>query len=189
MSNPGSLPPDSRIISVFGSASATETTPTYRLAQELGSALAKAGFAVASGGYGGVMEAVSRGAAEAGGRVIGIIASSLPEKANRWVQEKIVVEKWEQRLLRLVAKGDGYAVLTGGTGTLVELAIVWEMLNKRLLSGCPLVALGGFWQPVIEHIEAAEPASRGLIHPMDSVEAAVEIITTKLRNRHRFVEP
>ncbi|MBI3896258.1 MAG: LOG family protein, partial [Acidobacteria bacterium] len=136
----------SPIISVFGSSSATEPTQTYQLAQELGAALARAGFAVANGGYGGVMEAVSRGAAEAGGKVIGVVASSLPGKANRWVQEKIVVEKWEQRLLWLVAIGDGYAACPGGTGTLVELAVAWEMLHKKLLSGRPLVALGDFWR-------------------------------------------
>ncbi|MBI4463746.1 MAG: hypothetical protein HY647_03480, partial [Acidobacteria bacterium] len=97
MSNPISSPLPSPIISVFGSSSATEPTLAYRLAQELGAALARAGIAVASGGYGGVMEAVSKGAAEAGGKVVGVVAISLSGKANRWVQEKIVVEKWEQR--------------------------------------------------------------------------------------------
>lgn len=153
---------------------AAEPTPTYRLAQELGAALARAGFAVASGGCGGVMEAASRGAAEAGGKVIGVIATAFPGKANRWVQEIIVVQKWEERLLRLVAIGDGYVACPGGTGTLVELAVVWEMLCKRLLSGRPLVALGDFWKPIIEHMEAAEPASRGLVQVVDSVTAALE---------------
>ena len=156
---------------------AAEPTPTYRLAQELGAALARAGFAVASGGCGGAMEAASRGASEAGGKVIGVVATAFPGKANRWVQEKIVVEKWEERLLRLVAIGGGYVACPGGTGTLVELAVVWEMLHKRLLSGRPLVALGDFWKPIIEHMEAAEPASRGLVQHVDSVAAAIKGLT------------
>lgn len=135
---------------------------------------------MASGGYGGAMEAASRGAAEAGGKVIGVVATAFPGKANRWVQEKIVVEKWEERLLRLVAIGDGYVACPGGTGTLVELAVVWEMLNKGLLSGRPLVALGDFWRPLIEHMEAAEPASRGLVQQANSVAATVENLAKRV---------
>ena len=126
------------------------------------------------------MEAASRGAAEAGGKVIGVVATAFPGKVNRWVQEKIVVEKWEERLLRLVAIGGGYVACPGGTGTLVELAVVWEMLNKGLLSGRPLVALGDFWKPVIAHMEAAEPASRGLVQHVDSVAATIENLAKRV---------
>ena len=126
------------------------------------------------------MEAVSRGASEAGGKVIGVVARSLSGKANRWVQETIVVEKWEERLLRLIAIGNGYVACPGGTGTLVELAVAWEMRHKRPLFNRPLIALGDFWRPVIEHMEAAEPASRGLVQIVDSVAAAVEVMVTRI---------
>lgn len=171
---------DSPIITVFGSSRSTESSEPYRLARQLGEALAQAGFAVASGGYGGVMEAVSRGAAEAGGRVIGVLASSFSSKPNRWVRQEIVVADWEQRLRKLIALGDGYVACPGGTGTLVELAVAWEKIHKRLLPRRPLVVLGNFWRQVVEQIEAADPKSRGVVFQAASVPAALEILRQQL---------
>src|SRR3989304_1229128 len=102
------------IVSVFGSGRCAEQDALSRLCRELGRNLAQAGFTVASGGYGGAMEAVSRGAREAGGQVIGVVASVFSDKANEWVQERIVVPKWEDRLLKLVELGDGYVICPGG---------------------------------------------------------------------------
>ncbi|MBI4459879.1 MAG: LOG family protein [Acidobacteria bacterium] len=175
MSDPASLT-SKPIISVFGSSLVAVSTPAYQLAHELGAALAGAGFAVATGAYGGVMAAVSSGAAEAGGEVIGVVAVSLPGQANRWVQKKILVETWEQRLLKLIAIGNGYVACPGGTGTLAELAVVWEMLHKRLLPGRSLVALGNFWRPVIEYVGAVEPQNLRLIHLAPSVADAVRAL-------------
>ena len=168
------------IISVFGSSRAAEEGDDYRLAKELGAELARAGFSVASGGYGGTMEAVSRGAAEAGGRVIGVVASALSSKANQWVQETLVVPKWEDRLLKLIALGDGYVALPGGTGTLVELAVAWEMIHKRLTPAKPLVALGEFWRPIVEQIESADSNSRGLVRISSSVARSLRALHSAL---------
>ena len=179
-SPPFSSSADSPIITVFGSSRSTEASEPYRLARQLGGALAQAGFAVASGGYGGVMEAVSRGAAEAGGRVIGVLASSFASKPNRWVQQEIVVDDWEQRLRKLIALGNGYVACPGGTGTLLELAVAWEMMHKRLLPRRPLVVLGNFWRPVVEQIEAADPKSQGLVFQAESVTVALEIFKRDL---------
>jgi len=163
------MPASTKIISVFGSSQVNESEPAYLLARELGAALAHAGFAVATGGYYGAMEAVSRGAAESGGRVIGVVASAFSSKANKWVQETIVVPKWEERLLKLIALGDGYVALPGGTGTLVELAVAWEMIHKRIQAAKPVVALGEFWRPIISQIEAADGNSRGLVRVATSI--------------------
>ena len=168
------------VISVFGSSRAEESDGAYVLARELGRELAKAGFAVASGGYGGAMEAVSRGAAEAGGRVIGVVAAAISTKANPWVHETMVVPRWEDRLLQLVRLGDGYVALPGGTGTLVELAVAWEMIHKRVMPPRPLVTLGDFWRPVITHIEAADANCRGLVRLTGSVSAAVSELRASL---------
>ena len=132
------------------------------------------------------MEAVSRGAAEAGAKVIGVVANSFPGKANRWVQEIIVVKKWEERLLKLIALGDGYVACPGSTGTLVELAVAWEMMSKGLLPRKPLVALGEFWRPVVETVQAAEPGkpmgsgTGRLVQWAESVPAAVQILQRSL---------
>jgi len=173
----------SPVISVFGSSRVTDNSAAYRQALELGAGLARAGFSVATGGYSGVMEAVSRGAAEAGGpggKVIGVVSRSLSGKPNAWVSRKIVVETWEQRLFRLIALGDGYVACPGATGTLVELAVAWEMMSKGQLSRRPLVALGPFWRPIVEQIEAADETARGVVSLAESVSAAIQTIQERL---------
>ena len=144
------------LITVFGSSRPVEGDPEYETARRLGGELARSGFAVCTGGYGGTMEAVSRGAAEAAGRVLAVTARSFQSRANPWVSEETVVETWRDRLFRLIEMGRGYVALPGGTGTLAEIAVVWEMLNKGVLPARPLVLLGEFWKPVIRLVEAVE---------------------------------
>jgi uncharacterized protein (TIGR00730 family) len=144
------------VVTVFGSSRLRAGDPHYRQAQSLGAALASKGLVVCTGGYGGVMEAVSRGAKEAGGKTIGITAQFFKSRANRWIDKEIRVKTWQDRLFELVKRGNGYVACPGGTGTLVELAVVWEMLNKGAMNNRPLVVLGKFWQPVIELVREVE---------------------------------
>src|SRR5271157_1305499 len=127
------------IVTVFGSSRPREGDAEYAAARALGSQLAAKGFVVCSGGYGGVMEGVSRGAKEAGGSTLAVTAKFFRARANRWVDEEIRVNTWQERLFELVKRGAGYVVCRGGTGTLVELAVVWEMLNKGAMAKKPLV--------------------------------------------------
>lgn len=144
------------IVTVFGSSRPVPGDPEYETARQLGDELARSGFGVCTGGYGGTMEAVSRGAAEAGGRVLAVTARVFGRSANRWVAEDTVVETWRDRLFKLIELGDAYVVLPGGTGTLAELAVVWEMLNKRVLGPRPLVLVGQFWRPLVDLVQAVE---------------------------------
>jgi len=169
-----------KTVTVFGSSRPAPGSEPYETARRLGAALARAGFTVASGGYGGVMEGVSRGAREAGGHVIGVTAAVFRSQANAWVEEEIRVATWQERLLKLVELGDGYVVLPGGTGTLVELAVVWEWINKGFLAARPVVVLGEFWRPVMEAIPAAELRANPLLR-VATVEEAVELL-----ERHTF---
>lgn len=146
----------SRVITIFGSSRPRPGDAEYSSAQSLGAALAQKGFVVCSGGYGGVMEAVSRGAKEAGGKTFGITAEFFRSRANEWIVEEVRVKTWQDRLFELVKRGHGYVACPGGTGTLVELAVVWEMLNKSVMKRRPLVVLGEFWQPVIARVREAE---------------------------------
>ena len=164
------------IISVFGSGRCTTADEAYRLARELGATLARSGFTVASGGYSGVMEAVSRGAADAGGYVLGVVSSAVSGKANRWVGETIVVPKWEDRLLKLITLGNGCVALPGGTGTLVELAVAWEMVHKRVIPKKPIVVLGQFWRPLVAHVESADNETRGIVRVANTVADAVTLL-------------
>jgi uncharacterized protein (TIGR00725 family) len=144
------------VITVFGSSRPNAGQTGYEEAFQLGAALAENGFVLCTGGYGGVMEAASRGAREAGGKTMAVTAEVFKTRVNPWVQEEIRVKTWEERLFGLIRRGGGYVVCAGGTGTLVELAVVWEMLNKRIIPVKPFVALGDFWRPVIERVREVE---------------------------------
>jgi uncharacterized protein (TIGR00725 family) len=145
-----------KVISVFGSSRPRPGDAEYADAQSLGAELAHKGFVVCSGGYGGVMEAASRGAKEAGGKTLGVTAEFFQSHANAWIDEEVRVKTWQDRLFELIKRGHGYAACRGGTGTLVELAVVWEMLNKSVMKRRPMVVLGDFWKPVIERVREAE---------------------------------
>jgi uncharacterized protein (TIGR00725 family) len=145
-----------KIITVFGSSRPEDGHADYVEALQLGRALGAAGFAVCTGGYGGVMEAVSRGASESGGRVLAVTSSFFRSRANRWVQEETRAATWQERLFELVRLGDGFVACKGGTGTLVELAVVWEMLNKKAMEQRPFVVLGDFWQPILDRVREVE---------------------------------
>jgi uncharacterized protein (TIGR00730 family) len=180
-----------RIITVFGSSRPRAGDAQYAAAQTLGAELAGKGFVVCSGGYGGVMEAVSRGAKEAGGSTLAITAKFFRARANEWVDEEIRVKTWQERLFELVKRGHGYVACPGGTGTLVELAVVWEMLNKGAMARRPLVVLGDFWGPVIERVREAElghespwgeqeePLIRIALSPADAAEHLAARLTVR----------
>ena len=96
------------------------------------------------------------------------------------------MKTWQARLFELIKRGRGYVACPGGTGTLVELAVVWEMLNKGAMSKKPLVVLGDFWQPVIERVrevelghpsrfgESSEPLVRVASSPADAADYLAE---------------
>ncbi len=166
------MPNHQKIITVFGSSRPRAGDAEYEQARELGHALAGRGCTVCTGGYGGVMEAASRGAKEASGRVLAVTAAFFSARANAWVDEEVRVATWQDRLFELIRRGHGYVACKGGTGTLVELAVVWEMLNKGVMGSKPFVILGEFWQPILERVRAVElgqaslwgEASNRLIH-------------------------
>src|SRR5258706_11258926 len=145
------------IVTVFGSSRPREGEADYEEARILGRALAKHGFSVCSGGYGGVMEAVSRGAKEAGGKTVGVTADFFKAaKLNPWIDTEVRAKTWEERLFELIRLADGFVACKGGTGTLVELAVAWEMLNKSVISAKPFAVLGDFWTPVLDRVREVE---------------------------------
>ncbi|MFP3938545.1 MAG: LOG family protein, partial [Phycisphaerae bacterium] len=136
----GSSPQKGNVVSVFGSNEPVAGDASYEDAREIGRRLAKLGYTIANGGYGGVMEASSRGASDAGGDTIGVVCSVWSPTANRYTDRTIETSSLLERLNKLIELGTGgYVVLPGATGTLVELATVWELSAKRLLQWRPIV--------------------------------------------------
>src|SRR3984957_1542064 len=95
-----------KIIFVFGSSRPEAGHADYAEALELGRALALAGFSVCTGGYGGVMEGVSRGAKESGGKVFAVTTSFFRSRPNHWVEEETRMATWQERLFELIRLGD-----------------------------------------------------------------------------------
>ena len=157
---------DEKTITIFGSGRARCGDAVYELAYRTGKLLAEAGFAIANGGYGGTMLAAAKGAAEAGGKSIGVTCSAFGQaKRNEYITQEIVTGSLDERLDTLIKLGQGYVVLAGGTGTLLELAKVWELKNKGFLAkDKPLILTGGFWKPLVELITSEDPDSGQYIH-------------------------
>jgi uncharacterized protein (TIGR00725 family) len=177
-----------RVITVFGSSRPEDGHADYVEAIELGRALAARGFAVCTGGYGGVMEGVSRGAREAGGRVLAVTSGFFRYRANRYVEQETSMPTWQDRLFELIRLGDGYVACKGGTGTLVELAVVWEMLNKKAMEHRPFVVLGDFWRPILDRVREVERAHASgwgesndpLVHQAATPTDAAEFLAARL---------
>ena len=140
----------SKVITIFGSSRPIRGDEEYQLAYEVGKLLSLAGFTICNGGFGGIMEASARGAKEAGGKTIGVTFNIKDRAANSWIDKNIHVPALIDRMMKLVELGDAYVVLKGGTGTLLELAAVWEFINKGLLTEKPIVIIGDFWSGVVE---------------------------------------
>ena len=144
-----------KTITIFGSSLPGEGSSAYDDARRLGRLIAEKGYAVCNGGYGGLMAASARGAREAGGHTVGVTCTVWSGKANPWIVDEIRAGSFIDRLMGLIGRGDAYVVLPGGTGTLAELALVWEMMNKSALARTvggrkPLLVMAPYWQPVID---------------------------------------
>lgn len=140
-------------IAVFGSAKLDPADPVNEWTYQVGYALAKAGYHVMTGGYGGVMEAASRGAHDAGGHVIGVTVPYVhlinERIVNPYVKEEIRKATYHDRLFYLAQKPNGYVVMPGGVGTAQELIEVWQLLRLKTIPLRPLVCYSDFWQPVV----------------------------------------
>lgn len=150
------------IVTVFGSSQPAPLTPAYQAAYELGRAIAAAGWTLCNGGYGGTMEAAARGAVEAGGHTIGVTCAAFGGRSgpNAYIRQEVPTFDLLTRLNTLVRLGWAYVVLPGGTGTLLELALVWELLNKSLLRRrAPLILLGEHWGALVGLILREQPDS------------------------------
>lgn len=139
------------IVGVYGSARLPETDEHYQYAVNVGRALAGEGFIVATGGYAGVMEAVSRGARDVGGEVIGYTVTSwdgLP--ANRYVTEEQDSKDLFERL-RKFSEVDLLIALDGGLGTLAEVVVSWNLLQVGS-DARPLLMVGEQWQALHDYV-------------------------------------
>ena len=143
------------IVTVFGGASPKEGQTSYETARQLGYTLGQAGHSLLTGGYIGVMEAVSRGAHEAGAHVIGAtcvqIEHSHNRKPNPYLDEEWRFDTLKDRLFALVECCDVAVAMPGGVGTLAEIAITWNEIVIGAISPRPIILFGPGWQTTLTH--------------------------------------
>jgi uncharacterized protein (TIGR00730 family) len=141
-------------IAVFGGANPRPGQPAYEQAQRLGELLGQRGFSVMTGGYIGTMEAVSRGAAEAGAHVIGVTCGEIEAYraggANPWVMEEIRAASIRDRIYIMITTCDAALALPGGIGTLAEIMLMWNYLLINAVPPRPLLLIGQGWQDTID---------------------------------------
>ena len=120
----------------------------------LGGLLAQRGYTVLTGGYIGVMEAVSRGASEAGGHVIGVTCEDIEAwrkvKANAWVKEEWRKKTLLERMLAIIEGCDAAIAMPGGLGTLAEISVMWNLMVVESLPRRPLILVGSGWQSTLD---------------------------------------
>ncbi|MFV2020370.1 TIGR00730 family Rossman fold protein [Micromonospora sp. LOL_023] len=143
------LPP---AVSVFGSARSAPDSPECRLAEELGAALATAGYAVITGGGPGVMEAANRGATEAGGVSVGLgIELPFEQGINEWVEVGINFRYFFARKTMFVKYAQAFVVLPGGFGTLDELFEALTLVQTGKVTRFPVVLMGTrYWSGLLD---------------------------------------
>jgi uncharacterized protein (TIGR00730 family) len=143
-----------KTITVFGGSSPKPGAQAYQDAMLLGSLLAKSGYSVQTGGYIGTMEAVSRGAAESGGHVIGVTCDEIegwrPVSPNQWVMEEKRCPTLRKRLYVLIDDCDGAIALPGGIGTLAEIVCTWSQLQIHPEDQKPLIMVGDGWKKTLD---------------------------------------
>ena len=146
------MPASRPLIAVYGSSTVDERDPSWRLAYELGRELGSAGADVMTGGYGGAMAAVSRGAHEAGGHVIGVTVELFEKRGpvNPWVRERVHTPDLFERLRHLVHTADGFVAVAGSIGTLTELFLVWTLVSVDGRDAAPIVLMGPQWHAWLE---------------------------------------
>jgi len=143
---------DRPCVTVFGSARFAEGHRYYKLAREVGAELARAGYAVMTGGGSGVMEAANRGAREAGGLSIGCnITLPREQKPNPYLDRFIQLDHFFVRKVMLVKYSSAFVVMPGGFGTLDEAFEIATLMQTNKIEHFPLIAVGrDFWDDLID---------------------------------------
>jgi len=186
-------------ITIFGGSAPKPNTPAYNEALLLGKLLAEQGHSVMTGGYIGTMEAVSRGASEAGGHVIGVTCEEIESwrdvHPNQWIAEEWRYPTLKARLNALIERCDAAFALPGGPGTLTEIMLMWNQLIIQALSPRPLILIGSGWQTVLDQAFYTElgdyvaESQRAYLQFASDVETAAKLLKSYTLERQNIQPP
>jgi uncharacterized protein (TIGR00730 family) len=172
-------------VTIFGSARFDESHRYYQRAREIGAALARAGFAVLTGGGSGIMEAANRGAQEAGGLSLGCnITLPREQKPNPYLDKLIQFDHFFARKVMLVKYSTAFVIMPGGFGTLDEAFEIATLMQTHKLERFPLIAVGGdFWDELVAFVRdtmlaegTVSPEDVHFIHRVETAEDVIRVI-------------
>jgi uncharacterized protein (TIGR00730 family) len=169
-----------RSVAVFGSSEPNPGESLYEQALALGRLLGKRRFTVVTGGYGGVMEAVSRGAQEAGGATLGVTCDAFASRRpNRFLSRTVSAPDLHLRQRELINRARAFIVLAGRAGTLAELSMLWALNREGCLEGRPVILLGVCWSALLDLLsdnDMLEESQLDATHLVPTAAAAVETL-------------
>lgn len=168
-------------VTVFGSARFDEDHRYYRLAREMGAAIARMGFTVLTGGGPGIMEAANRGAKDVKGRSVGCnIKLPFEQKHNPYLDRWVTMDHFFVRKTLLIKYSFGFIIMPGGFGTMDEMFEALTLIQTKKIRNFPIVVMGSeFWGEMRQFIDAMlaggtiSPEDMNLIKWTDSVDEAV----------------
>jgi uncharacterized protein (TIGR00730 family) len=162
-----------KFVTVFGSSIPRPGDEEYEIAYNLGKILAHNNINICSGGFQGIMDAVSKGAVENGSETIGVTLDFYNVHPSKYLTKEIRCHTLFERLENLIKIGDAFVILQGGTGTLLELSLVWEFMNKNMIEIKPFACYGKMWNEIVGLMEKQilkEKRKTGLIKCFDDIE-------------------
>jgi len=183
-------------VSIFGSARVAPGTFGYEETKRVAAALAAMGCDIVTGGGPGLMQAANEGAASAPDRASSVgIGIELPfeQDVNAFVAEAFEHRTFFTRLHQFVLTSDAFVVAPGGIGTVLELMMIWQLLQVRHLEGTPLILVGRMWPGLIDWARESMCAGREqLANPADlkiptCVETADDAITLLQSDHARWL--
>jgi len=173
-------------VSFFGSARAEPKDRYYKLAEQTASEIAKAGFAVITGGGGGIMEAANKGAAEADGQSIGLnIELPMEQAPNGYQNMPLEFRYFFVRKVMFLKYAHGFIVFPGGFGTMDEFFESLVLIQTLKQASFPVILMGSdYWRGLIRWVkqtmlkehEYISPGDLDVFTMVDDPHAAVEII-------------
>jgi uncharacterized protein (TIGR00730 family) len=174
-----------RGVAIFGSARTPQDDPFYSAAQETAGLLARAGFAVITGGGPGIMEAANRGALDAGGVSIGCnIELPFEQKPNPFQTRTLTFKYFFVRKTMFVKYSNAFIIFPGGYGTLDELFEALTLIQTRKIKNFPVVLFGrDYWGGMVSWLSDVILKARNiadedvrLLHLTDSPAEVVDIV-------------
>ncbi|HEX8173711.1 MAG TPA: TIGR00730 family Rossman fold protein [Pyrinomonadaceae bacterium] len=174
-----------RGVAIFGSARTRPDDPQYKAAQETAALLARAGFAVITGGGPGIMEAANKGALDAGGVSIGCnIELPFEQRPNPYQTRSMTFKYFFVRKTMFVKYSRAFVIFPGGYGTLDELFESLTLIQTRKIRNFPVVLFGSkYWAGMVDWIKNSlltegkvSEKDIDLLRVTDSPSEVVEII-------------